>query len=651
MGKPYLKELQSLESTYSQVIEMDISPLVRAVISATSLPLISVGSGGSLSAAYYIALLHQMFSKQIAKAVTPLEVIKNAPFATDSAFWFLSAGGRNTDINNAFRKVVLNEPRMLLVICAKKGSPLVRFANRYKYTNIFDFDLPTKKDGFLATNSLIAFSTLSARTYLKIFSDEKILPGNIWELLNHKGSTESYLTRLKEYFSNFWNREYFIVLYSSLTQPAALDLESKFTEAALGSILLSDYRNFAHGRHYWLAERGNNSAVIALITDQDKELAQKTINLFPKGIPVAELYFPGHDIRASLSALVTSLYIAAIAGENRGIDPGQPEVPSFGRNIYHLRGINDLKVNLNIDISSIAVQRKALVINYPGNSKVLENLQCAYKEFVGKLEQQLFPSVVFDYDGTLCGDENRYGEIDDEIANGLRNLLDSGITIGIGTGRGKSVRERLQKAIPADLWDRVVIGYYNGGDCGILSDNNIPDGTDIPCPDLSGLAKIFKNKIGKLNFCKITVRKYQITIESKPPMSLEGLWMIAGEIVQHHGTTGTRIVKSGHSIDVLAPGVSKKTVIQQVRNMTGISPDAPVLCIGDSGRWPGNDYELLFEPFSLSVDEVSADYNTCWNLAPVGYRGVQAALYYLKCMDIKKNGFFFKLNKKGRINK
>ena len=31
------------------------------------------------------------------------------------------------------------------------------------------------------------------------------------------------------------------------------------------------------------------------------------------------------------------------------------------------------------------------------------------------------------------------------------------------------------------------------------------------------------------------------------------------------------------------------------------------LCIGDRGQWPGNDFELLSTPFSLSVDEISND--------------------------------------------
>ena len=59
-----------------------------------------------------------------------------------------------------------------------------------------------------------------------------------------------------------------------------------------------------------------------------------------------------------------------------------------------------------------------------------------------------------------------------------------------------------------------------------------------------------------------------------------------------------------------------------------------MLIVGDRGRWPGNDYELLREPYSLGVDEVSVDPSTCWNLASPGQRGPSVTLEYLKALDL-----------------
>ena len=79
----------------------------------------------------------------------------------------------------------------------------------------------------------------------------------------------------------------------------------------------------------------------------------------------------------------------------------------------------------------------------------------------------------------------------------------------------------------------------------------------------------------------------------------------------------------------MAAGVSKLNVLKHLRESIGA---ASVLTIGDRGRWPGNDYELLKEPFALSVDELSVDPNTCWNLAPRGQRGIAATLCYLRAL-------------------
>jgi hypothetical protein len=73
----------------------------------------------------------------------------------------------------------------------------------------------------------------------------------------------------------------------------AVDLESKFTEAALGNLQAADYRNFAHGRHHWLAKRGHESAVLALISEADRELAERTLNLIPREVPQARMYIDG----------------------------------------------------------------------------------------------------------------------------------------------------------------------------------------------------------------------------------------------------------------------------------------------------------------------------------------------------------------------
>jgi len=101
-------------------------------------------------------------------------------------------------------------------------------------------------------------------------------------------------------------------------------------------------------------------------------------------------------------------------------------------------------------------------------------------------------------------------------------------------------------------------------------------------------------------------------------------------------------VRSSHSLDLLAPGVGKRRLVEAVRDRLLNSSHRGVLVVGDQGEWPGNDYELLTEPHSLSVDRVSPDHATCWNLLPPGVRGSQGVLWYFSQFRLKDNSFRFK---------
>ena len=79
MGKPYELELKLLSHTYELAVSQDIEKLTRAIKSAAHLPLIAVGSGGSLVAAENMVICHQNNLGGLARAVTPHELISALP--------------------------------------------------------------------------------------------------------------------------------------------------------------------------------------------------------------------------------------------------------------------------------------------------------------------------------------------------------------------------------------------------------------------------------------------------------------------------------------------------------------------------------------------------------------------------------------------
>lgn len=637
MGKPFDTELNALAMTYQWALSEPVENLARALAGAASVPLLAVGSGGSLTAAHFAASLHQRHSGRLAKAVTPLETVSTLTDLRDTAVMILSAGGRNPDVIGALKKVLCCEPSRVIVICSKAASPLTRLAQEYRSVDVVTFKLPSGKDGFLATNSLLAFSVILVRAYAVANSLDESLPTEIETLVYPGRTRDEFINALRDQCRPLWERDNLAVLYGPQTQAAAFDVESKFIEAALGAVQLSDYRNFAHGRHHWLAKHGDITGVLGFVTDEDAEISEKTLRLLPSHVPAVRLSIPGEGVSAGLAAMVCTLHLVGLAGVARGIDPGRPGVPDFGRKIYNLRTYGRRNGFDPCSARTISIERKTgTSINKLKRLGDLRFWEEAYRDFTERISSASFGAVVCDYDGTLCDERDRFLGLGEEVASHLAQLLSEGIILGVATGRGKSVKDALRASLPDKYWGRVFVGYYNCADIGALSDDSRPDGTDEVCEALQPVARDLRadHVISRNSDC--TFRRMQITVVPNTPAVKETVWHSVQQIVHRIAVPGVSLLRSTHSIDVTAPGVTKRRLIRHISSILGSGDGLDVMCIGDRGQFPGNDFDLLQEPFSLSVDETSTDPSSCWNLAPRGYRGAQAAVYYLH--SLRPNG-------------
>jgi len=627
LGKPYYKELAALAETYAWAVAADVAPLSGAVARATRHPLICVGSGGSLTAAHFAAALHSG-GGQLAKAMTPLEAVASDVNLRGAAVLIISAQGSNPDVLGAFRALAPREPQVLLVVCARTDSPLARLSRETGGCDLFEFAPPTGKDGFLATNSLLATMVILERAYGATTPLAHPLPPTLAALV-HPGSTEAgFAEGVTRRFEPLSRRETVVVLHGAATQPAAADVESKYTEGALGHAQPADYRHFAHGRHNWIARHGDTSAVLSLESEDDRGIADKTLSLLPSSVPLLRIETGLHGSHACLSAFVHGLYVVGAAGRAREVDPGRPCVPTFGRALYNLNVLDRLAATpVAFDGRETAsIERKTgETVRALGDRGDLGFWRDAYGRFIERLHGTDFPALLFDYDGTLCDGPDRERPPPPEIAAQLARLVAGGVHIGIATGRGGSVRDGLRLCLPPEVWSRVTVGYRNGAEVGLLDHDDVPCESDDPGEELSvALAAVRSEKFLVRWIRKIRPRPGQVTVYPALCVSVERLWEAVQQVVLASTAPRAQVLRSSHSVDILAPGVTKCRVLQELRRGLG-TPKAPVLCVGDRGRWPGNDYELLREPCSLSVDETSPDPETCWAVASPGRRGTSAA--------------------------
>lgn len=586
-----------------------------------------------MAAADYLAGIHTHLTGCLSIGLTPLAFLRSEARVDQSSIWLISASGRNVDIRRALRHAIETEPAHLAVMTAAIDSPVAREVKPLT-VDLLEFDRGSGKDGFLATNSLVSFLFLLSRAYSELVGIQ--FPTSLHNLLK-RGFREPFVwDSLAETVTPLLGRESWLVLFDPDCYAIAADIESRFSEAALGSIKLADLRNFAHGRHFWAARYSDSTATLVLSQPASENLASRTLELIPDSIPKAHIRLTGDKLFAPIAGVMASMEIAALAGKMKGIDPGRPGVPSFGSRLYNLATSPIAKEPQNRTLQ--IVKRKARHSAASLKTSDLTGIwKSALSSFLKELYNTSIQGIVFDYDGTLVHINERFTPPRPEVAKALVGLLSSGVRIGIATGRGKSLRTDLQKVIPEGFWSQVLVGYHNGSEIGTLNDNLLPDSSAPIEPILLKCKRLLQDNSSLQNKLSIRDSRYQLSIQWSSPVLGWTLRDVVGALVAPFIADGITIVSSGHSIDILVAPASKTNVILQIAHRFHM-PTHNILAIGDQGCHPGNDHELLTHRPSLSVDEVSPLLNTCWRLTPPMVKGPQGTLWYLSRLQAASDG-------------
>ena len=633
MPSRYLRELSGLNGAYRAALEIDVGPLCATIERWAARPMLMVGSGGSFSTATFAADLHEYATGQLARATTPLEVISKPE--RDSGLVCFSASGRNQDIVAAFRVAATREMEPLSALVLERHSPLGEMGRKFGYADVVCMGHRTFKDGFLAVASLIGCCVLLSRAYRAVFGrTEKDLPKGVVELVRQATSFVGLEEIGIDADRAIRGRDYVSVLYSSELAVAAVDLESRFVEAALGALHIADLRNFGHGRHFWIARKARETAVVALISEKQEELGTRTVSLLPEEVATLAVHFSGSNDVQALAGLVIGLFVAASAAQLARIDPGKPGVPAFGRRLYHLKP--------KLARPKQALLNRAAALRRKGVRTDDGQWIAHYEQALETVNSSRYQAVVLDYDGTLCDARDRAGPLGTAIADELRRLIEEGALVGLATGRGPSAAIELRASLPRRLHDRVLVGYYNGAEIRRLTDEEDPV-VESDCEESSLVTALTNDPM-----LSGTVRSnsVQISIGVSRGVKVEDG---AGEVnllMRANGVDG-EVVTSAHSIDVCLVGQSKKHLLKAMRETFGFGEGA-ILRIGDHGRPPGNDWKLLDDPHGLSVDEVSSHPLHCWSLTPAGSKGTQACLHYLKRLGWTRRGGRLRLSGSGR---
>ncbi|OQY11200.1 MAG: hypothetical protein B6I30_07240 [Desulfobacteraceae bacterium 4572_187] len=580
--RSYSKEIEALPKTVKWAFKEPILASFENLISdLSSYPLLVVGSGGSLSCAHFVAQLHEQKTGFISRALTPLEMTFSGINPLRHSVLFLTSTGNNKDILSAFDMAIKREFPAIAIICATTNSRIVKIAKKYPYVQIAEFRNPAGRDGFLAVNSLLSTCILSARAYnaIDLSEDELEL------LIKNDPDLDTFE------WHKVLDRKTMIAVSGEWGLPALIDLESNL-----------------------------------------KSLASKTMIYLPDKYPSAVLHTNLTGPLGGIDLLKQVFQLVGKVGKLVDIDPGMPKVPEFGRKIYSI-GLTPVLPKRKTTNKVAWLQRKSRV---SGESVAV--LEKHLDKFFTALKHNNFFGVVFDYDGTLCDPPDRFTQPKTEIALHLNEILSKEIPVGIAAGRGASIQKSLRAVIGREHWDKIIIGNYNGSyvlplskDISITS-NNSSDSITV-------VSEVLKKDVMLRESTNIEVRPKQITVTPKPRLNLS---IVLEKVFESLSSVkNVKILRSDHSVDIIDSNTSKLNVVKEMQKILP-QKKSNILIIGDQGQYGGNDFEMLKEPFSLSVNKISSSPTTCWNLSPAGIQGADAMISIFKSMVIKEKAF--KLN-------
>lgn len=625
MGRPYQQELAKLPENISFANKQPVNVLTDAIELAKDGRILACGAGGSYSAAAFAQLLFQEAGSDC-HAVTPLHILQTSRPLEHTTLFLFTAAGRNTDVLRVIQHASSLSIRVVLV-CATKGSPAAKIAGKGPSNCIFEFSYPARRDGFLAVNSLAVTWWLLARAFGHKVPDAKAAASFLQA--NHG---VKYIAADR--------RHACVLLHDRWTKPVAVDLESKISEAALCAPLMCDWRQFGHGRHHWLAKNAAFSSVLSTETAAVGSLATKTLGLIPKSIPRVRLCSRDTGITGVCEVLLRSFVFIGAVGKQVGLDPGRPGVPPFGSALYHL-AVRMPKTKTRDEQWCIgeAVGRKLQALGPREHSTDIRRraLQAA-EGYLEALFRARFAAVVLDFDGTiamsgLMPDQS----LPKEIVAVLLPLLKNGILVGIATGRGDSCHSNLTKSFPASVWPQILICHYNGASVGNLRDLIKSPMQWKENADLRDLFSELEADPLLPTIADIRFKGPQITIRPKAKHQTSVVArLVEGRMVRK---AHCRLVSSSHTLDIIPAASTKLTLVEYIKKL--YAPGTDILTIGDRGDVAGNDFELLSETFSLSVDRVSPDFRSCWNFLPHAVSHSRGTSHYLNNITVSQGIFRF----------
>ena len=278
---------------------VDVSGLTKFLDTEPTRPLIAAGHGGMFSIAVYAALLYGI-NKGLGRAVTcySCNSLSDATIK-NSKVLLCSRSMANIDIDYiAKRCLKLNKD----FTCAmrtnsdledeKSCSKTVEKLMDCKFSFFLDVNDIELSEHFIGISSVFLYTGI----LYKAFSGDTDF---VSKLELYKNPLENYtyaaVSELAD-VPSLSNIKHFTVLYGSYSEPIAYNIESNIVESGIASCMISDYKNYTHGRYMF---EGNyirskehpttEAALICLVTPREARIYENLLAAMPSHLPIVTI--------------------------------------------------------------------------------------------------------------------------------------------------------------------------------------------------------------------------------------------------------------------------------------------------------------------------------------------------------------------------
>ena len=339
-GKELMSEILTKAVDVMRFVENigdeDINRLHHFFFDEPTRPLIATGHGGKFSQAIYAALLYSTYLS-LGRAVTCFSCnsLSDATIQ-NSKILLVSKGIANIDINYIANRCVDLNPEhtcSVRVKCEKdekkaKYQKTIDKINSKCKSNSFLYDIGIE-DGFISIRSVFFYMSLLYRAF---FPTDKDFVSKL-ELNPTASENYSYESANGlESVPSLSKIKHFTVLYGSYGEPVAYNIESNIVEGGIASCMISDYKNYTHGR--FLAE-GNyiksqyypqtEAALICLVTPREANIYEELLDAMPMHLPIITIRTDLLTPLATIDLLYKgNMFVAELGEKYHGTNPNDP---------------------------------------------------------------------------------------------------------------------------------------------------------------------------------------------------------------------------------------------------------------------------------------------------------------------------------------